>query len=96
MTDEEHKYIVKLRRKINTIMRLTKKAKMPDCIKIEYGSRDAHDVHITDTDKLNIPRRAGIVYIITYNWIHKIEKLFQVVSPIISAMTRQNLISHQW
>ena len=72
MTDEEHKYIVKLRRKINTIMRLTKKAKMPDCIKIEYGSRDAHDVHITDTDKLNIPRRAGIVYIITYNWIHKI------------------------
>lgn len=62
LTDEEHKYIVKSRRTMNSIMRITKKAKMPDCIKLEYGSRDKHDVHITDTDKLNIPRRAGKLY----------------------------------
>lgn len=59
MTEERHSYIVKARRKISTIMRITKKAKMPGLIKIEYGSRDKSGVHITDTDKLNVPSKAG-------------------------------------
>lgn len=59
MTEEEHKYIVKVRRKISTIIRITKKAKMPDVIKLEYGSRDRTGAHVTDTDKLSIPRKAG-------------------------------------
>lgn len=32
---------------------------MPGLIKIEYGSRDKSGVHITDTDKLNVPSKAG-------------------------------------
>ncbi|XP_067927824.1 TBC1 domain family member 23-like [Watersipora subatra] len=61
MTEVEHRYIVKLRRKISTILRITKKAKMPDVIKLEYGSRERTGEHVTDTDKLNIPRKADAV-----------------------------------
>jgi len=59
MTEQENRYIVKLRRQISTIMKITKKARAPDVIKIEYGSRDQTDTHITDTDKFRIPKKAG-------------------------------------
>lgn len=58
-TDDDNKYIVKLRHKISSIMRITKKAKMPDVIKIEYGTSGMDGVRITDTNQLHIPKKAG-------------------------------------
>lgn len=40
-------------------MRIVKKAKMPDVLKIEYGSPGQDGAHITDTDRLHIPKKAG-------------------------------------
>lgn len=45
---------------LNTIMKITTKAKMADVVKIQYGSKGTDgSVHITDTDRLHIPKKSG-------------------------------------
>lgn len=60
-TQVNHEYIIKSRRRIDTIMRITKKAKMPDAIKVEYGTPASHHeaAIITNIDKLHVPKKAG-------------------------------------
>lgn len=58
-TEDENTYVIKLRHKVSSIMRITKKARMPDAIKIEYGTSGLDGAHITDTVRLHIPKKAG-------------------------------------
>lgn len=41
-------------------MKITTKAKLCDVVKLQYGSKGVEgDVHITDSDKLVIPKKSG-------------------------------------
>ncbi|XP_067937602.1 TBC1 domain family member 23-like [Watersipora subatra] len=56
LTDDRHKMVIRFRRVLKTIMKITRSAKMSDMVKIQYGTKgDDKVVHITDTDKLHIP-----------------------------------------
>lgn len=71
--------------KLSMIMRITRKAKMSDVVKIQYGSKgDDKTVHITNTDRLHIPGNAGnVILSVQYMVMSTLEDCYSLTNPSV-------------